>query len=72
MIEHTCKNLMSNVTSWDEELFASGLEDVKCQIKVAQRLALRIIISGMTSLFIIKYTDNIEISSNYYSLFHNN
>ena len=54
---------MSNVTSWDEELFASelssaglpdpsGLEDVKCQIKVAQRLALRIIISGMTSLFL--------------------
>ncbi|WP_370809813.1 hypothetical protein [Anaerobutyricum hallii] len=46
------KNLMSNVTSWDEELFASDLEDVKCQIKVAQRLALRIIISGMTSLFL--------------------
>lgn len=67
------KNLMSNVTSWDEELFASDLEDVKCQIKVAQRLALRIIISGMTSLFLcLKYTDNIEISSNYYSLFHNN
>ena len=43
---------MSNVTSWDEELFASGLEDVKCQIKVAQRLALRIIISGMRSLFL--------------------
>ncbi len=46
------KNLMSNVTSWDEELFASGLEDVKCQIRVVKRLALRIIISGMASLFL--------------------
>lgn len=38
MIEHACKNLMSNVTSWDEELFASGLEYVKCQIRVVKGL----------------------------------
>lgn len=34
------KNLMSNVTSWDEELFASGLEDVGSLLSVASFVTL--------------------------------